>query len=94
MRGSGGETDDDGGGDVCGDGGTSEREGDSGSDDGGGGGGGGGRLGGGIGGSLGFIHDRHQPRGPKANPEALRPNRALHCKGPDATSDYYRATRA
>ena len=93
MRGSGGETDDDGGGDVCGDGGTSEREGDSGSDD-GGGGGGGGRLGGGIGGSLGFIHDRHQPRGPKANPEALRPNRALHCKGPDATSDYYRATRA
>ena len=93
MRGSGGGTDDDGGGDVCGDGGTSEREGDSGSDD-GGGGGGGGRLGGGIGGSLGFIHDRHQPRGPKANPEALRPNRALHCKGPDATSDYYRATRA
>ena len=93
MRGSGGETDDDGGGDVCGDGGTSEREGDSGSDD-GGGGGGGGRLGGGIGGSLGFIHDRHQPRGPKANPEALRPNRALHYKSPDATSDYYRATRA
>ena len=34
------------------------------------------------------------PEAPKANPEALRPNRALHCKGPDATSDYYRATRA
>ena len=67
----GGGTDDDGGGNVCGDGRTSEREGDSGCDDGSGGGGaGGGRLGGGIGGGLGFIHDRHQPRGPEANPEA------------------------